>query len=42
MLTYLVNKYKDCSNLIAWQVENEPFFNFGRAPWKDSGFLKKE
>lgn len=42
MLTFVVERYKDCPNLIAWQVENEPFFNFGKAPWKDIEFLKKE
>ena len=42
MLTFVVDRYKSYPNLIAWQVENEPFFNFGKAPWKDNDFLKKE
>ncbi|MDD3032548.1 MAG: cellulase family glycosylhydrolase [Candidatus Pacebacteria bacterium] len=42
MLSFVVNRYKDYSNLIAWQVENEPFFNYGKAPWKDGSFLEKE
>lgn len=42
MLAFVVNRYKDYPNLIAWQVENEPFFNYGKAPWKDGSFIKKE
>lgn len=42
MLTFIVDRYKDYPNLIAWQVENEPFFNYGEAPWKDNTFLEKE
>ena len=42
MLTFVTNRYKDYSNLIAWQVENEPFFNYGNGPWKDNDFFKKE
>lgn len=42
MLNFVVDRYKDYPNLIAWQVENEPFFNYGKAPWKDGSFLEKE
>jgi len=42
MLSFIVSEYKDESNLLAWQIENEPFFNFGNAPWKDNEFFKKE
>lgn len=42
MLTFVADRYESYPNLIAWQVENEPFFNFGKAPWKDNDFLKKE
>ena len=42
MLAFIVNRYKDYPNLLAWQIENEPFFNYGEAPWKDDSFLKKE
>ena len=42
MISFVVERYKDYPNLIAWQIENEPFFNYGKAPWKDNDFLKKE
>lgn len=42
MLVFLVERYKNYPNLLAWQVENEPFFNYGKAPWKDKEFFKKE
>ena len=42
MLSVVVNRYKDSSSLIAWQVENEVFLNFGACPWSDASFLKKE
>lgn len=42
MLSFITKRYKDYSNLSAWQVENEPFFDYGKAPWKDEVFLKKE
>jgi len=42
MLAFIVERYKDYPNLIAWQVENEPFLRFGKAPWKDDSFIKKE
>ena len=39
----VVNRYKDNKNIIAWQVENEPFLsNFGECPDLDSDFLDKE
>lgn len=38
-----VKKYKDNKNIIAWQVENEPFLsNFGECPDLDPDFLDKE
>ena len=37
-----VSRYKDNKAIIAWQVENEPLFNFGECPWYDKNFLKKE
>ena len=37
-----VNRYKNSKSIIAWQVENEPLFNFGECPWYDKDFLKKE
>ena len=46
VLTYLeqtVLRYKDNKNIIAWQVENEPFLKyFGICPPLDSNFLDKE
>jgi len=42
MISFIVDRYKDSPSLIAWQIENEPFFNYGKAPWKDSSFLGRE
>ena len=39
----VVNRYKDNKNIIAWQVENEPFLsNFGECPDLDKTLLDKE
>jgi len=37
-----VNRYKASPALYFWQVENEPFFNYGECPDYDSGILDKE
>jgi len=38
-----VFKYKDNKNIVAWQIENEPFLsNFGECPEFDKKFLDKE
>lgn len=37
-----VKRYADRPNVIAWQVENEPLFNFGVCPPPDDEFLAKE
>jgi len=37
-----VFRYKDYENIWAWQVENEPFFPFGKCKWYDKSFLEKE
>lgn len=38
-----INRYKDNKQIIAWQVENEPFLtHFGECPKLDSGFLDSE
>lgn len=42
MISFVMNRYKDEPCLLSWQIENEPFFNFGKAPWKDNDFIKKE
>jgi len=34
--------YRSSTSIVAWQVENEPFFPFGECPWVDKNFLKKE
>lgn len=38
----IVERYKNSKAIVAWQVENEPLFNFGVCPWYDKNFLKKE
>ncbi len=38
----VVLRYKGQKSVIAWQVENEPLFNFGVCPWYDKDFLVKE
>ncbi len=46
VLSYIettIEKYKDRKNIIAWQIENEPFLShFGDCPDLDSSFLDKE
>lgn len=42
MITEVVNRYKDTPNLYAWQVENEPFLNFGECPLMGGDFLDRE
>jgi len=42
MITALVERYKSSKAVTAWQVENEPFLNFGACPWYDESFLRKE
>ena len=42
LLENIVNRYKDRKAIKYWQVENEPFFPFGKCLWKDKKFLKKE
>lgn len=42
LLEKLVLRYKNYSNIYAWQVENEALFPFGDCPWIDKEFLKKE
>lgn len=37
-----VLRYKDEKSIVAWQAENEPFYNFGICPWYDDEFVKKE
>ncbi len=43
MLTATINHYKDRESIVAWQLENEPFFNeFGVCPRSDDWFFSKE
>jgi hypothetical protein len=43
MLEKVVNRYKGQKSIIAWQLENEPFFNnFGICPPSDKKFFEKE
>ncbi len=41
-ITLSVKRYKGSKSVIAWQAENEPLFRFGKCPWYDKNFLKKE
>jgi hypothetical protein len=45
LLVYLekiINRYKDNENILVWQVENEPFFPFGKSHYADKETLKQE
>jgi len=43
MLGKVVDHYKDNPSIIAWQLENEPFFDaFGVCPPSDENFFKRE
>ena len=41
-LDKIVNRYKDSPSIWAWQVENEPFFSFGKCPKFDKELFKRE
>jgi len=42
MLSTIVQRYHNNSEITSWQVENEPLFRFGECPWIDEEFLKKK
>jgi hypothetical protein len=42
MIEKIVLRYKDSPSVIAWQVENEPFLDFGVCPWYDQDFFLEE
>ena len=42
LIKEIVTRYKGLGVVEYWQVENEPFFPFGKCLWKDPDFLKKE
>jgi len=37
-----VRRYANETSIVTWQVENEPFFDFGECPPLDKAFLKRE
>ncbi|OWK27143.1 MAG: hypothetical protein US76_01125 [Parcubacteria group bacterium GW2011_GWA2_38_13b] len=41
-LRVIVDRYRDSSAIWAWQVENEPFLQFGECPISDKEFLSNE
>lgn len=42
MLETVVRRYAENPTVVVWQVENEPFFEFGECPPPDREFLKRE
>lgn len=42
LLETIVLRYRGRASVNFWQVENEPLFPFGKCPWVDKKFLKKE
>lgn len=42
MLETVITRYRGNSEIVSWQVENEPLFGFGQCPWIDKTFLMKE
>ena len=38
----VILRYKEKNFIFAWQIENEPFFSFGKCSWSDKNFLKEE
>jgi hypothetical protein len=42
LIKNIVLRYRHSPAIWAWQVENEPFFPFGKCPPPDKEFLKKE
>ncbi len=42
LLAQIIFRYRDSASISAWQIENEPFFPFGRCPKIDKEFLKQE
>lgn len=43
MLRTVIERYKNRSSIISWQIENEPFFpHFGICPEPDEEFFKRE
>ena len=42
LIEVVVKRYRESSSLAVWQVENEPFLNFGECPTLDIDFLDQE
>ncbi|MGB2762218.1 MAG: hypothetical protein WBC21_01605 [Minisyncoccales bacterium] len=42
LLKEIVLKYQNSNSIISWQIENEPFFEFGECPEIREDFLKQE
>ncbi len=42
LIEEIVFRYKDNNFISYWQVENEPFLDFGDCPWYDKDFVLKE
>ncbi len=42
LIEKIVSRYKRYPWLSYWQIENEPFLNFGDCPWYDKKFVAKE
>ncbi len=42
LIEKITERYKNIPNLDLWQVENEPFLNFGKCPLFGADFLDKE
>ncbi|MCK4355189.1 hypothetical protein KAW43_02510 [Candidatus Parcubacteria bacterium] len=42
LLEQIVSNYGGSTSINAWQIENEPFFPFGKCPKIDKKFLKEE
>jgi len=42
LIEKIVPRYRNSSALIYWQIENEPFLDFGHCPWYDEEFFIKQ
>lgn len=42
LIEEIVFRYKNEDTIVAWQIENEFFLDFGKCPWKDEDFFRKE
>jgi hypothetical protein len=42
IIKMVVERYRSRANVIAWQIENEPFLPYGKCPQLDKNFLDRE